>query len=70
MARRAAVPGKGRPAGSGTPLLVTLGPLVALIVEAWAVEAWAVEHRTAWGWVAGATVAATAGLWVAAVRDP
>ena len=29
-----------------------------------------VERRTVWGWVATATVAATAGLWVAAVRDP
>ncbi len=65
VAGRAAVPGKRRPAGAATPALVTLGPLVALTVEAWAIE-----RPTVWGWAAGATVAVTAGLWVAAVRDP
>ena len=61
----AAVPGKRRPAGDGTPVLVALGPLLALTVEAWTIE-----RRTAWGWAAGVTIAVGAGLWVVAVRDP
>ena len=60
-----AVPGKRRPAGDGTPVLVALGPLLALTVEAWTIE-----RRTAWGWAAGVTIAVGAGLWVVAVRDP
>ncbi len=61
----AAVPGKRRPAGDGTPVLVALCPLLALTVEAWIIE-----RRMAWGWAAGATIALAAGLWVVAVRDP
>ena len=64
VVRAAAVPGKRRPAGDGTPVLVALGPLLALTVEAWTIE-----RRTAWGWVAGVTIALAAGLWVVAVRD-
>ncbi len=61
----AAAPGKRRPAGEGTPVLVALAPLLALTVEAWTIE-----RRTAWGWIAGATIALGAALWVTAVRDP